>query len=230
MKIYTRSGDAGETGLLGGRRVSKASARVAAYGDVDELNAMIGLAVAALGAGRPGGPDVPHTATPHAATAPGAAPASGVAPATAQQPGTPTGPDGGGSLTELLLGVQAELFHLGAELASAPGTTPAVELLGADRVVALEQAIDRLEAGLEPLRNFILPGGSRTGALLHLARTVCRRAERSCVALAASEPPRSEVIRYLNRLSDFLFVAARTANARDRSPERRWGSAEPGSR
>lgn len=169
MKIYTKTGDGGETGLFGGTRVSKASDRVAAYGEVDELNSVIGLAR--------------------------------LAPIDEER-------------DALLASVQAELFELGAELGSRPGKDAGVPRVGDAEVERLERAIDRAEEELPPLTTFILPGGSPGAAHLHLARTVCRRAERAIVALADNDEVRPEVIRYLNRLSDLLFVLARLANAR----------------
>lgn len=171
MKIYTKTGDQGETGLFGGARVSKASLRVEAYGELDELNSVIGLVrCEPLDAG----------------------------------------------LSHLLEAVQCQLFNLGAELASAPDGKVAlgIPLVSDAEVSALEQAIDAAEAELLPLKTFILPGGGRAGATLHLARTVCRRAERKLVLLAQSENVRPEAIRFLNRLSDAFFVFARLANQR----------------
>jgi cob(I)alamin adenosyltransferase len=169
MKIYTKTGDAGETGLFGGTRVSKASARVSAYGDVDELNSAIGVARL-------------HRLDDE---------------------------------RDALLGaIQNELFDLGAELAARPGKESSVPRIGEEEIERLERAIDRVDEEVGPLASFILPGGSPGAAYLHLARTVCRRAERSVVALAAAEQVRPEVLRYLNRLSDLLFVLARLANAR----------------
>ena len=162
-KIYTRTGDEGTAGLVDGSRVSKASPRMAAIGDIDEANAAVGAAIAALSAD---------------------------------------------DVAERLRRIQNELFDLGADIA-----TPA-EVEGALRIVAsqverLEQEIDSMNASLEPLRSFILPGGSPDVAAVHLARTVVRRAERSAVALAASEQVNPQALAYLNRLSDHLFVAAR---------------------
>ena len=168
MKIYTKQGDAGETGLFGGTRVSKASARVAAYGDVDELNSTLGVARAA-------GLDA--------------------------------------DVDSLLASIQSELFELGAELAARPGKDVGLPPIGDAQVEALERAIDRAEEELAPLASFILPGGSLAAAHLHVARTVCRRAERAIVGLGAGEA-RPEVLRYVNRLSDLLFVLARLANHR----------------
>jgi cob(I)alamin adenosyltransferase len=170
-KIYTRTGDAGETALGDGARVAKHSPRVAAYGTVDELNATLGLARL------------------HAS----------------------------GTTDEALARVQNDLFDLGADLctpdiendASAP--RPRLRVVAA-QVTRLEAEIDAMNAGLGPLRSFVLPGGSALAAHLHLCRTVCRRAERRVVELAAREAVNPEAVRYLNRLSDWLFVAARVAN------------------
>jgi cob(I)alamin adenosyltransferase len=186
VKIYTKTGDRGETGLYGGVRVSKAHARVAAYGDVDEANAALGLARATL------------------------------------QP-LPDGAD----LAAMLEQIQRDLFALGARLAD-PAHKIADRVSKAaitgDDITRLEGWIDTLEAALPPLRRFILAGGAPGGAALHLARTVCRRAERAMVALldgdaAAFEP---ELLVYVNRLSDLLFVMARTANQRAGTPEIEW--------
>lgn len=169
MKLYTKTGDAGDTGLFGGARVSKASDRVAAYGTLDELNAFVGVARAH---GLPGDVDA------------------------------------------VLARVQSDLFTLGAELATVPGKEDRVgiALLGDADVARLEAAIDASEATVEPLKTFVLPGGTAGAAALHVARTVCRRAERDAVALAASEPLRPLVVVYLNRLSDLLFSLARSVN------------------
>jgi cob(I)alamin adenosyltransferase len=168
-RIYTKTGDDGTTGLFGGGRLPKASARVEAYGTVDELNAAIGMA--------------------RASTL--------------------------GAEIDLVLGhVQEDLFVLGAELACVPGREAklGMALLSAADAERLEHAIDASEAHLAPLKNFVLPGGSAQAAHLHLARTVCRRAERAVLGIA--EPSaRREIVIYLNRLSDLLFVLARRANA-----------------
>ena len=179
MKIYTRTGDSGETALLGGTRVSKADPRVAAYGDVDELNAWLGLARA----------------------------------------GVP-----GGELASMLEKIQRDLFAIGSRLAD-PGSKVAnrvekTSVTGED-VKRLEDWIDRLESEVPVLRRFILAGGSPSGASLHVARTICRRAERSVVGLGGDEVE-SEILVYLNRLSDLLFVMARVANRRDGAPELEW--------
>ena len=167
MKIYTKTGDRGETGLFGGPRVRKDDPRVEAYGDVDELNAFIGLV-------------------------------------RCEPLGERIGP--------LLAAIQNELFDLGAELASPEPERMGTKRVAAEQIARLELAIDEHEAGLTPLAAFILPGGVRAAALLHVARTVCRRAERRVVALSRQETISYDVIVYLNRLSDLLFVLARAAN------------------
>lgn len=179
-RIYTRSGDAGETGLIGGARVPKDNPRVAAFGEIDELNAAVGLARALMAGKKPLA-----------------------------------------ALEEALSGIQSELFELGAELAVDPaaGLAPRISAAHAQ---ALEKAIDRLEDRLPKLDHFILPGGSPAGAALHLARAVCRRAERSVLALSRSSPVGRDARVYLNRLSDYLFTAARAANRLSRKPEMRW--------
>ena len=177
MKIYTKTGDLGETSLLGGGRVGKDDPRIGAYGAVDELNAALGVARAECER------------------------AAGV-------------PDGAivGDLSETLAEIQHRLFDLGAELAR-PGDPPANAIRIEQRHVAvLEAAIDRLDAGLPPLREFVLPGGSALAAQLHVARCVCRRAERLMVSLRETEPVSDAALRYANRLSDLLFVMARSAN------------------
>jgi cob(I)alamin adenosyltransferase len=169
-RIYTKSGDRGETGLGDGTRVSKDAPRVEAYGQVDELNAVLGLVVANC-------PDCPEAA--------------------------------------LLRGIQNDLFDVGADLCVPP--TQQEEAGKALRVTAaqaerLEKAIDRLNENLQPLNSFVLPGGTPAAAFLHLARTVSRRAERAVVTLMRTETVNPQVLIYLNRLSDFLFVLARVAN------------------
>lgn len=173
MKIYTRTGDAGETGLFGGGRVPKDHLRVAAYGQVDELNATLGLALALE----------PHTFG-----------------------------------REILEQVQRDLFTIGAELAT-PNPAKLDRALQGSRigppaVATLEQIIDRYEAQVPPLKQFVLPGGVPKAAALQLARTVCRRAERAAVTFHRKHKTGglSSVVPYLNRLSDLLFVLARVAN------------------
>lgn len=161
-KIYTRTGDAGTTGLGDGSRTDKDALRVSAMGDVDEVNSIIGLLLC-----------------------------------------EPLSDDVAGVLTE----IQHDLFDLGGELCI-PGST----LLATDRPSVLEQAIDSYNGDLAPLKEFILPGGTRAAALTHMARTVCRRAERSLVSLHRTEPVSDAARSYLNRLSDLLFVLARWLN------------------
>src|SRR5580765_2329128 len=178
MKIYTRTGDTGETSLFGGTRVDKDDPRVHAYGEVDEVNACLGLARASA-----------------------------------------TDPE---IDAELVL-LQRDLFALGAQLADPAnkvGNRSAKARLGDQDVERLEELIDRMEAGLPPLKNFILAGGTPCGAALHVARAVCRRAERAMVALDPAVD--SLLLRYVNRLSDLLFVLARTANQRAGAAETIW--------
>jgi cob(I)alamin adenosyltransferase len=177
MKIYTKTGDRGETGLFGGQRVRKDDVRVDAYGDVDELNSVIGVVLTRLS------PEL-H-------------------------------PD----LFARLRGIQSELFTLGANLAT-PGPEDGgrpndyIPSIDAARIDEMERWIDEADTDLSPLRNFVLPGGSEAAAALHLARTVCRRAERRVVTLAHGAHIDEAVIIYLNRLSDYLFTLARLANHR----------------
>lgn len=168
-KIYTRTGDGGSAGLVDGSRVSKSSLRMTAIGEVDEANAAIGVAIAALRAG---------------------------------------------DLAYRLLNVQNELFDLGADVAT-PGDVEGALRIDASQVARLEVEIDEMNATLEPLTSFILPGGSPAVAALHLARTVVRRAERAAVGLNEAEPLNPQLLAYLNRLSDHLFVAARFVAAQE---------------
>ena len=181
MKIYTKTGDEGETGLFGGGRVRKDDPRVQAYGDVDELNAAIG----------------------HAASL------------------EPAGID-----AEFLQTIQRDLFTIGAELASPDPSKVDKALagprIGEAQIGMLEHMIDGHEAKLEPLKHFILPGGTPKAAAFHLARTVCRRAERAVVALAHRQKISPAIVQYLNRLSDLLFVLARAANAKAGRPDVTW--------
>jgi cob(I)alamin adenosyltransferase len=179
VKIYTRTGDSGDTGLFDGTRVAKNDARVAAYGDVDELNAWLGLARVDIG---------------------------------------------DSELSSMLEQIQRDLFALGARLADPAGKIAArvaKAAVSAEDIGRLEGWIDTMESRLPPLRRFILAGGSRGGASLHVARTVCRRAERSIVSLGreAFEP---DLLVYMNRLSDLLFVMARLANHHAAAPETEW--------
>jgi cob(I)alamin adenosyltransferase len=178
MKIYTKTGDSGDTSLFGGQRVPKDAMRIEACGSVDELNSVIGVARC----------------------------------------------DGGDQEIDSLLGhIQEELFALGADLA-----TPrllkkeVIRRFETRETHALERIIDRLEPRLKPLRNFVLPGGSPQAARLHLARTVCRRAERAVVRLSRHEDIGKGAVVYLNRLSDLLFVLARYANHVAGVQETRW--------
>ncbi|HUF18597.1 MAG TPA: cob(I)yrinic acid a,c-diamide adenosyltransferase [Thermoanaerobaculia bacterium] len=166
MKIYTRGGDEGHTSFFGGERVAKNHPRIEAYGTVDELSSVLGLARAAAGGSR---------------------------------------------LDAHLASIQSDLFEIGAVLAS-PNSAGQFSGPSPERVTALEEAIDTMEAGLTPLRAFILPGGSPQSASLHHARTVCRRAERRILDIGDDSDETRATIVYLNRLSDFLFVAARFAN------------------
>lgn len=181
IKIYTRTGDAGETGLFGGGRVPKDDPRVAAYGDVDELNSAIGVA----------------RATP---------------PAQAFDP--------------LLESIQRDLFALGGQLAAPEPARVAKALekaqLSAERVAEFERLMDAADEELTPLRAFVLPAGTPKACALHLARTVCRRAERSVVALGRESALPPVFLVYLNRLSDLLFTLARLANHRDGAGDVTW--------
>lgn len=188
MKIYTRQGDTGNTGLFDGRRVRKDNLRIETYGTVDELNSFLGVAI---------------TTCRHA------------------------------SLTDLLLKIQNQLFDLGADLAtpiappdsSSNATAPRaarIRRINPEHIVYLEEQIDAATAQIPPLKHFVLPGGSPTAAHLHVARTVCRRAERLAVTLAAGESIGLQDIVYLNRLSDLLFTLARLANHLDGIPDVEW--------
>jgi cob(I)alamin adenosyltransferase len=176
-RIYTKSGDSGETGLGDGSRVLKSSPRVTAYGEVDELNAVLGLAAC------------------HA-------------------------PDS----VSLLRSIQNDLFDVGADLCLPSADGESALRARPEQVTRLEQEIDRLNERLQPLNSFVLPGGSVAAAWLHFARTVCRRAEREVVALMRTERINPNILVYLNRLSDLLFVMARVAN-RDGQGDVLW---EPG--
>ncbi len=179
MKIYTKTGDDGQTGLYGGGRVSKDDARIEAYGTVDELNALLGMA------------------------------------RTEPLPS---------QIDQLLRQIQNALFDVGAELATRDPAARRTTTLGDRQIEALEKSIDDFEATLAPLRQFILPGGTSGAAALHLARTVCRRAERRVVSLAAvpHEHVSAALMVYLNRLSDLLFVLARATNNAEGVPDIPW--------
>ena len=181
MKIYTKTGDAGDTGLFGGGRVRKDDPRVEAYGDVDELNASIGMARAIESLPR---------------------------------------------IDEVLVPMQRDLFSIGALLATPDLDKMHKHLAKANiddrRIRELEQAIDDCDRDLEPLKAFILPGGSKKGAALHVARTVCRRAERRVISLQREVEIPQLVVVYLNRLSDLLFTLARLANVLSGAGEVTW--------
>ncbi len=179
MKLYTKTGDDGTTGLIGGRRVDKFDLRIEAYGTVDELNAVLGVAAVA----------------------------------------------GEGWLVDLLGEVQSDLFAIGSHLAAADGETANLKLPAVPDPAPLEHQIDAAETELEPLTSFILPGGSEAAARLHLARCVCRRAERLVTELSKREPVAKPILVYLNRLSDWLFVQARVANSRTNVPDLPWTTA-----
>jgi cob(I)alamin adenosyltransferase len=186
-RIYTRAGDDGTTGLVGGARVKKNSQRIESYGTLDELSSHIGLARVAMRS---------YLADDEALR----------------------------RLDAWLAWTQDALFNLGAELATPKGKRwEGMPLVSGDDAKALERAIDEAQNDLEPLANFIHPGGSFAGAYLHVARTVCRRAERLIVTLRDEEPEISgDCVRYVNRLSDALFVWARWVNHRLREPEHLW--------
>lgn len=171
-KIYTRTGDDGTTGLGDGSRIRKDSARVEAFGDIDELNSLVGLLLT-------------H--------------------------------DISSDVQDLLTGIQHDLFDLGGEVC-----VPGREALSEDYISRLETQLDALNAGLAPLKEFILPGGCAAAATCHMARTVCRRAERRLVNLAEHESVSTLSLKYLNRLSDLLFVLARHLNLQAGQPDVLW--------
>lgn len=177
MKIYTKRGDKGTTSLFGGTSIPKNSARLHAYGTVDELNSVLGLILS-------------HK------------------------------PSGKGS--QILIAIQKQLFVLGADLATLHSKKTKIKRIGGQEIQDLENRIDELEEELSPLTSFILPGGVPAGSALHLARTVCRRAERHTVELAKNETISGYAIIYLNRLSDLLFVLARYENKQAGSEEIKW--------
>ena len=178
MAIYTKTGDKGKTGLLGGTRVEKTNQRVVAYGTVDELNSQIGLAIS-----------FSDKRTVKA--------------------------------KKLLVKIQQDLFEIASELATSTSVKPPFNL-GLDRIRNLEKIIDGLEGSLPVLANFIFPGGSKMGAALHVTRSVCRRAEREIVKLAKKEKVNSNILVYVNRLSDFLFVLSREVNQLKGRKEEVW--------
>lgn len=176
MSVYTRRGDKGETDILGGARLPKDHLRIEAIGQLDEFNAVLGIAVAFSG-------------------------------------------DEQGNA--LLKAVQKDIFVISADFAG-HGKVKLQKHITPARVSEIEREIDAIEAQLSPLHHFVLPGGSKTASLLHLARTVCRRTERSAVALSRKEKVDPQVIVYLNRLGDLLFVMARQANRKMRFEETMW--------
>lgn len=180
MKIYTKTGDKGETGLWGGGRIGKDSVRITAYGTVDECNALLGI-VRTFDLGR--------------------------------------------QLDDMLAQIQNQLFVVGSDLATPGDQETAISRVSQDSVRQLERWIDQLEESLPSIKRFILPGGSKPASYLHLARTVCRRAERWAVTLLRDEPAAEQAAIYLNRLSDLLFVAARTANLQAGIDDRFWDKA-----
>ncbi len=180
MKIYTKTGDKGETGLFGGERVKKNSLRIEAYGTVDELNSFIGLAFTEVK---------------------------------------------DNELRNILLKIQNELFVVGSDLATPENEKNKnlkIKRVPDEFYIDVEKVIDEYENKLEPLKNFILPGGSKCAALLHVSRTVCRRAERIVVELNSRENINKNIIIFLNRLSDLLFVIARYENSISNIPDTKW--------
>ncbi len=186
-RVYTRSGDDGKTALVGGDRVAKDDPRIAAYGEVDELNSTVGMVRALLG-------EPPYK-----------------------------GRAAADRLDSKLAVVQQELFDLGSELATPPESAyEGMITVGKEHTERIESEIDELQEDLEPLRSFVLPGGGTAGATLHLARTVCRRAERTVTALVREKAAGPWTGRYLNRLSDLLFVQSRWIAKKSRKKESLW--------
>ena len=193
-RVYTKTGDDGETGLVGGQRVAKNHPRIEAYGNVDELSSALGHARMELE-----GEEARFSSVEDARL-----------------------------LADHLQYIQNQLFTLGGDLATRPEDRhPSMPVIGASCIDYLERVCDRFNGDLEPLRDFILPGGTRTAASLHVARTVCRRAERGVAALGLEEELGAFVAIYLNRLSDALFVLARWANARMGVAEFTWARSLP---
>jgi len=177
-KIYTRTGDKGETGLVGGGRISKDSLRVEAYGNVDELNSVLGI--------------VRAVQNDH-------------------------------ELDTLLAKLQSDLFIAGSDLASVSGDEQrGLPRISKEKVVEMEKTIDKYDAELPPLKSFILPGGGLTGSILHNARTIARRAERNIVSLSKTTTINDQMIPYMNRLSDLLFILARVVNRRENKVDVEW--------
>lgn len=180
MKIYTKTGDKGETSLFGGQRVPKDALRIEAYGTIDELNSALGIVLAENADKR---------------------------------------------IAQILTNIQNRLFDLGADLATPRGlTAKSVKRVERKDTQLLEKAIDSLEPRLQPLRSFVIPGGSPVAARIHYARTICRRAERAVIRLSRNEDIGDGITPYLNRLSDLLFVLARYANHMAGVPEIKWTS------
>lgn len=177
MKIYTKTGDQGQTSLFGGQRVPKTASRIECYGTADELNSFIGLARS------------------HELCSENEA---------------------------IAVKLQNELFVMGADLATPPDKKAKIERINAAHVEGLEQDIDAITELLEPLKNFVLPTGTRAASALHVARTVCRRAERLCLSAREENVISDDIVMYLNRLSDLLFTMARLENERSNMPETRW--------
>ena len=180
MKIYTKTGDSGETGLFGGKRVQKSSIRISAYGTVDELNAVIGVALCSVQ---------------------------------------------NNDVKSILGKLQNQLFTVGADLATPFEIEPkniSIPRVSNEDILTAETAIDLFEKELEPLRYFILPGGSKAAAQLHAARTVCRRTEREVVLLAQQEEINQNIVILLNRISDLLFVLSRIENKASGFPDQKW--------
>ena len=191
MKIYTKTGDKGETGLVGGKRIGKDSLRIAAYGEVDELNAVLGLIRQLIK----------------------------IDPALQRNKETLVYL---GKIENILYKLQKELFVLGADLSTPLDTKYSAPRITRSQTKQLEQWIDYIDAKLEPLKNFILPGGSVVATHLHLTRTVCRRAERAIVALGKKEAISKQIGPYINRLSDLFFVLARFANKLNGYQDEKW--------
>ena len=189
MKLYTRTGDDGTTGLFGGDRVGKDDPRIEAYGAVDEVNACLGLVGAACSDETRSGQTPFHR-----------------------------------RLQEIVAALQSRLFDIGADLATPAAARHESKIvrIGEGHIADVEGWIDEIDGSNEPLETFVLPGGSEVAARLHLARTVCRRAERRMVTLARREPVNESAIVYVNRLSDLLFACARRANADAGIPDVPW--------
>jgi cob(I)alamin adenosyltransferase len=195
-RVYTRTGDGGETALVGGRRVAKDAPRIEAYGTIDELNAVIGLARVFN--------------------------AENIKPGRATKGSAKKGKDHRW-LDEVFRRIQNQLFDLGSELATPEDSVyEGMHRVGEAEVTALEKLMDQCQKDLKPLKSFVLPGGGRVGGFLHQARTVCRRAERRVLALARSESVSPWPLRYVNRLSDLLFVLSRWVGQRLGETEYLW--------